>query len=69
MYYRSQWTPFTIIGFNMHAADLACKELGYSCAARYANVGYLGCVSNSEILGVLPYTGSSYIGWLEVMNK
>ena len=41
MYYSSQWTPFTIVGFDMHDADLACKSLGYSYAQRYANVAYL----------------------------
>ena len=42
MYYNSQWTPFTIVGFDMHDADLACKLMGYSYAQRYARVGYLG---------------------------
>ena len=44
MYYDYTWTPFTIAGFDMHDADLACKKLGYSYASRYANVGTLGYV-------------------------
>ena len=44
IYYNYQWTPFTIVGFDMHDADLACKLLGYSYAQRYANVGYFGYV-------------------------
>ena len=41
IYYSSQGTLFTIVGFDMHDADLACKSLGYSYAQRYANVAYL----------------------------
>ena len=43
--YTYTWTPFTIAGFDMHAADLACKKLGYSYASRYAKVGTLRYVS------------------------
>ena len=42
MYYSSQWNPFTITGFDMHDADLACRKLGYSYALTYAKVGSLG---------------------------
>ena len=47
MYYSSSygWIPFTITGFDMHDADLACKKLGYSYASRYAKVGTLRYVS------------------------
>jgi len=48
MYYFNQWTPFTIVGFDMHEADLACKALGYSYASRYARVGYWRCVSDNN---------------------
>ena len=48
MYYSYSygWTPFTIAGFDMHDADLACKQLGYSYASRYAKVATLGYVSS-----------------------
>ena len=42
MFYQSIWTPFTIDGFDMHDADLACKKLGYKYASRYAIVGTFG---------------------------
>ncbi len=41
IYYSYEWIPFAITGFNMHAADLACKSLGYTYASRYARVGTL----------------------------
>ncbi len=44
IYYSYEWIPFTITGFDMHAADLACKSLGYTYASRYARVGTLGLV-------------------------
>ncbi len=40
--YSNQWIPFTIDGFDMHEADLACRWLGYGFASRYALVGTLG---------------------------
>ncbi len=42
VYYSNQWIPFTIDGFDMHEADLACRWLGYGFASRYALVGTLG---------------------------
>ena len=42
MFYQSIWTPFTINGFDMYDADLACKKLGYKYASRYAIVGTFG---------------------------
>ncbi len=42
IYYSDEWIPFTINGFDMHAADLACKSLGYSYASRYGRVGFFG---------------------------
>ncbi len=42
VYYSYQWIPFTIDGFDMHDADLACRWLGYGFASRYALVGTLG---------------------------
>ena len=44
IYYSYTWTPFSITGFDMHEANLACKNLGYSYASRYAKVGTLGYV-------------------------
>ncbi len=44
VYYSNQWIPFSITGFDMFAADLACKSLGYGFASRYARVGYLGYI-------------------------
>ena len=48
MYYSFSygWIPFTITGFDMQDADLACKKLRYSYASRYAKVGSLGYVSH-----------------------
>ena len=55
MYYSSTWTPFTIDGFDMHQADLACKKLGYSYASRYENVDSLGYVSRYLISSLYKY--------------
>ncbi len=44
IYYYNEWIPFTMDGFNMQAADLACKSLGYKYASRCARVGTLGLV-------------------------
>jgi len=42
IFYNSEWIPFSVDHFSMQVAELACQELGFSYASKYATVGALG---------------------------